>query len=349
MSSLKRPELKNCGILWGDGNIRTAWTQFADDATVINGTLNETQFMLNLFQRWTNWADLIIRPDKCCVYAATKRNGLYQQITQSLSVDGKAIPAVQIGESFTYLGHNFAFATELVSAKAGLLATMHEIIKLVDELQITPLLKMHALNLQLKAKLSFALGQYAIGSTWISQHLDTLVSEKVRSWLSLPPCASAHHLPLPASKLGHELVLPSLLYEQSQAGTRLTLAQSKDPNIRTLFEIDRNPRIDSLLQLDQPRSATQKYIKKKQHEAQIIKQNLLTDQNLTILQLKASLSGKELKSWSEHIEQLTPSIANFARRGLIRCLPTQANLQNGIKQLGMRAQTAATEKLIDMF
>ena len=186
---------------------------------------------------------------------------------------------------------------------------------------------MHALNLQLKAKLSFALGQYAIGSTWISQHLETLVSEKVRSWLSLPPFASAHHLPLPASKLGHDLVLPSLLYEQSQAGTRLTLAQSKDPNIRTLFEIDRNPRIDSLLQLDQPRSATQKYIKKKQHEAQIIKQNLLTDQNLTILQLKASLSGKELKSWSEHIEQLTPSIANFARRALIRCLPTQANLQ----------------------
>src|ERR1043165_9216265 len=126
MSSLKRPELKNCGILWGDGNIRTAWTQFADDAIVISGTLNETQFMLNLFQRWTNWADLIIRPDKCCAYAASKRNGLYQQITQSLSVDGKAIPAVQIGESFTYLGHNFAFATELVSAKAGLLAKMHK-------------------------------------------------------------------------------------------------------------------------------------------------------------------------------------------------------------------------------
>jgi hypothetical protein len=77
MSTLNRPETQCRGVIWGDGRTRSLWAQFADDAAVISDNAQEAQLLLNLFQRWTTWADLVIRPDKCHCYAASKRNGLY--------------------------------------------------------------------------------------------------------------------------------------------------------------------------------------------------------------------------------------------------------------------------------
>ena len=42
--------------------------------------------------------------------------------------------------------------------------------------------------------------------------------------------------------------------------------------------------------------------------------------------LRSALSKKELESWSKHISVVTPAIANFARKALLRCLPTNSNL-----------------------
>jgi zinc-binding in reverse transcriptase len=38
------------------------------------------------------------------------------------------------------------------------------------------------------------------------------------------------------------------------------------------------------------------------------------------------MSATELIEWSKHIALTTPSVANFARKALIRCLPTNSNL-----------------------
>src|SRR5688572_20452247 len=107
MTTLNRSETQCRGVIWGDGRTRSLWTQFADDAAVISDNAQEAQLQLDLFQRWTTWADLIIRPDKCHCYAASKRNGLYQQIKPTFSIDWNNIPSIDIGGSMTYLVHQF--------------------------------------------------------------------------------------------------------------------------------------------------------------------------------------------------------------------------------------------------
>ena len=90
--------------------------QFADDAAIIADKLTDAQLRLDLFHRWTSWADLSIRPDKCFAYAAAHKNEKYQQIKPSLSVNNINIPTIEYGSSMTYLGHNFHFKEALTSA-----------------------------------------------------------------------------------------------------------------------------------------------------------------------------------------------------------------------------------------
>ena len=247
MLSLKQPELNSLGILWGNGSVRSLWSQFADDAAITCDSLKSAQHLINLFQRWTLWADFTIRPDKCICYGAAKVNGRYQQILPSLSVNGIKIDPVPLQSSFTYLGHQFSFARNVESARVKLLELTRDSITTADNLPITPLLKCSSLNLLLRAKLSFVLRHVNVGHTWLTQSLDTLVTNKVRTWLGMPPCATAHYVPLPKSKLGLEIVLPSLLAEQCRTAASLSLQTSNDPDTVTL---------SSLLHLTQPATAT---------------------------------------------------------------------------------------------
>ena len=48
------------------------WFQFADDAAVITVQEPENQILLNRFSIWHNWADMIIRVDKCIAFGIKK-------------------------------------------------------------------------------------------------------------------------------------------------------------------------------------------------------------------------------------------------------------------------------------
>ena len=134
----------------------------------------------------------------------------------------------------TYLGRKFSFSSDLSTAKKLLQEKMAEALALVDSFPISPLQKCHALNLQLRAHLSFTLGHYTVSQTWIKANLDNAVSQKVRKWLDLPPNATAHFLPLPHKWLGLDLILPSMLAEACQLNTALALRHSRDPKMGQL-------------------------------------------------------------------------------------------------------------------
>ena len=48
------------------------WFQFADDAAVVSGQEKENQMLLNRFTIWCQWAQMIIRVDKCSTFVYTK-------------------------------------------------------------------------------------------------------------------------------------------------------------------------------------------------------------------------------------------------------------------------------------
>jgi len=147
MSTISNPDIQSRGILWGDGFTKSLWAQFADDAAIISDNYSETQLLINIFQQWTAWADLTIRPDKSHAYAAAQRNGGYQLILPTFSVNDTQIPAINLGEHMTYLGRHFSFTTDAEMAKSNLINNSNEAINFAHMLPITPAQKCTALNL----------------------------------------------------------------------------------------------------------------------------------------------------------------------------------------------------------
>jgi len=326
MSTLSNPQIQSHGILWGDGFTRSLWTQFADDAAVVCDKLKETQLILSFFQRWTAWADLIIRPDKSFAYAAAQRSGRYQQIQPSFTINGTVIPAIESGGFMTYLGRRFSFAADLDLAKKILTDSTNEALRFVNDLPISPMQKCHALNLQLRAHLSFPLSHYSVSKTWIKANLDSLVTGQVRRWFDLPPSTTAHFMPLPLKRLGLDLILPSMLSAICQLSTSMALHHSKDTNMRTLGTLHRTKTpFRDLVDMASKKDAAEA-AKSAQLADRLQKLDDLTVQSTLLKSLRSTLTGSELTNWSNHISLISPTISNFARKALLRCLPTNSNL-----------------------
>ena len=49
------------------------WFQFADDITIVTALEKDNQLLCNGFMKWTTWADLIVRDDKCHTFGIKKQ------------------------------------------------------------------------------------------------------------------------------------------------------------------------------------------------------------------------------------------------------------------------------------
>lgn len=186
--------------------------------------------------------------------------------------------------------------------------------------------KCHALNLQLRAHLTFTLSHYTVSKTWIKANLDNVVTGKVRRWLDLPPNATAHFIPLPHKWLGLDLVLPSMLSEVCQLNTTLALHHSSDPRMAVLNRLtnDRVPFCEQLAAASKKNAMDA--AKNTQLNRHLEQMDSLRVQSILHIALRSALTATELTNWSTHLALISPNISNFARKALIRCLPTNSNL-----------------------
>ena len=82
--------------------------QFADDAAVVTGLEHENQVLLNAFNSWCTWADMVIRVDKCHSFGMKKVGSSSRQYKPKLYINNELIPAIDINQSsFKYLGRHF--------------------------------------------------------------------------------------------------------------------------------------------------------------------------------------------------------------------------------------------------
>ena len=83
--------------------------QFADDAAVVTGQESENKFLLNRFSIWCNWADMIIRVDKCITFGIGKSLTTSIQFQPQLVINSALVPQVKANESIRYLGRYYDF------------------------------------------------------------------------------------------------------------------------------------------------------------------------------------------------------------------------------------------------
>ena len=98
MTTLAQPKYRGLGYIWGTGKTVCfrAWMQFADDAVVISSSEKNAQTLLQVFNAWCVWANMIVRVDKCITFGMKKEStGVYAQYCPKLAVGEEQIPAVK--------------------------------------------------------------------------------------------------------------------------------------------------------------------------------------------------------------------------------------------------------------
>jgi hypothetical protein len=112
------------------------WFQFADDAAVISSQERENQMLLNRFTIWCQWANMIIRVDKCSTFAIKKQLTKSIQYLPKLFVNNNLVPRTEMGKSFRYLGRYFDFNMSDEEHKSELLDVFNYIMNKINELPL---------------------------------------------------------------------------------------------------------------------------------------------------------------------------------------------------------------------
>ena len=80
------------------------------------------KMLLNVFNKWCNWAGLIICIDKCSTFGIKKNGNLSTQFKQYLKVNNEVIPPVKLNETFTYFGKTFLHTMSVEKVKTELVS-----------------------------------------------------------------------------------------------------------------------------------------------------------------------------------------------------------------------------------
>ena len=133
---IKSDKYKQLGFSPRDGNDRmfqpVHWFQFADNAAVVTGGEKENQILLNCFSRWCQWANFIVRVDKCVTFCVKKHSTRSLQFPSKLFICNQIVPAVKNGDSFKYLGRFFDFEMSNQDHKSKLVSLLSTLMKDID-------------------------------------------------------------------------------------------------------------------------------------------------------------------------------------------------------------------------
>ena len=96
IQSIKAEKFEQLGFSDHDGTNHlfnpVHWFQFADDAAVISSSERENQLLLNWFTRWCQWAEMVIRVDKCTTFGIKKFSTCSMQFQPKLIINNETVP-----------------------------------------------------------------------------------------------------------------------------------------------------------------------------------------------------------------------------------------------------------------
>ena len=141
------------------------WFQFADDLAITASTGKDNRLLLNVFNRWCNWAGLIICLDKCSAFRIKKNGNLSTQFKPYLKVNNEVIPPVKLNETFTYLGKTFSYTMSVDKVKAELISDFNSYIDTINRLPLHPKNKLNIITRYVYSKVKWRFSIYKLGET----------------------------------------------------------------------------------------------------------------------------------------------------------------------------------------
>ena len=182
-----------------------SWFQFADDTCIVSAHEEDNQLLCNAFTKWTVWADLKIRVDKCHTIGMRKFGSIHKQYEPVINICHERIPPLKDGEEFIYLGkvYNYEMGTE--TEKDNLTTELKKYLEKIDLLPLHSKFKIEIVQSYVYSKFRWRFTIYPLTETWISNNIDNNINRYVRKWLQIPISGNITHLRLPKKKLGMNL------------------------------------------------------------------------------------------------------------------------------------------------
>ena len=298
------------------------WFQFADDAAVISSQEKENQMLLNRFTIWCQWANMIIRVDKCSTFEIKKQLTKSVQYLPKLFVNNRLVPRIEMGESFRYLGRYFNYDMSEEKHKSEIYDLFSDTMSKIDELLLHPNNKILLYSRYLLSKISWDLTVSDISKTWISETLDSIASKYIRKWLELPVSATLSNVLLPQNRFGLNIILPSTKFIQCQTVSRLALKYSPNEDIKNLWTVTKTSRN---IQYDIYKD-TKDVLKAIRNENEDRLQNHLISQGSFFRNIIDNSTSTFNCLWSSAQSKLPQNIFNFTVRYINNALPTRKNL-----------------------
>ena len=324
IQSLKQEKYQTFGASVLDGFAPRNWFQFADDAAATTALESENQLLVNLFSRWCNWADLIIRPDKCHSFGMRKSNTKSIQYSPKIYINNELVKSVKPEESFLYLGRYFDFNMSEKDHKSVLQEKVKEFMEKIDSLDVHPKNKLLIYQRYVLGKISWHLTVTKISITWIKENLDNTIHNYIRSWLELPVSGTLKIASLSKARYGLNIIDVSTRFTQCQHTFRSKIKESTNSNIRKLHEVTKK---GTTLPADSYTSTRDAIKKIRQKTEETIQENLTT-QSLVIKSIWEQGNSKHNKNWCKVLDSLPRNIYSFVTRYLSNTL---ANGTNAVK------------------
>ena len=177
---------------------------------------------------------MVIRVNKCSTFGIKKSSTSSIQYLPKLLINQAAVPTVEMGKSFKYLGRYFNFSMDSVDHMSEVLGLINDLSSKIDAIPCHPKNKLLLYHRFVLSNLSWHFTISDLSKTWIVENIDRLVSRYVRQWLELPISATLSSLLISKSKYGLSLILPSTKCMQCQVVIRNALKSSPNSDINHL-------------------------------------------------------------------------------------------------------------------
>ena len=318
---IKTPAFEQFGYKYVKIFTSRHWYQFADDAAAVTSLESENQILLNAFGRWCTWANMVVRVDKCHTFGMKKVRSAEKQTKPNLFINNKKVRAIEIGDSFMYLGRSFNFSMSSDHHKDKLIAKINEYMKDIDYLPLHPRFKVMIYNRFVLSKISWDLTISDITTTWVQQNLNGIVAKYIRTWLEFPISGTLRIVTLSKKRHGLNVVMPSARHLQCQVTYRNIQRASPNADVREIHSITSSKGTN--MHADQFRNTKAALQAIRENTVKDI--NKLSTQSLIIKSIWEHALQSMHRDWFRAIDSLPRSIYNFTQRYLSNCLPNRSN------------------------
>ena len=332
IQTIKNKKIECLGYSYHEALRPKHWFQFADDTAIVTALEQDNQLLCNAFTKWSSWADLSIRVEKCHTFGIKKSSTASVQYQPRILVNNKPIPPTDIDDNFTYLGKDFNFNMSNDHIKSDLINYVSDVLIKCHSLPLTPLNKLSVIQRYVYSKLRWKFSIYDLTETWVVRNIDNQISKFVRLWLRLHAGANLTHISLQSKKLGLRFTFAKKIYQQCKLSVRRILKMSKNTEIRKLYEITSNENVRS----DEIINSCKDPVTIKTRSANLLRNKIdkstwndfmsLKEQNKLISHLVKECPVKMITIWQCLVRNLPSNIFQFCRRALILSLPNNSNL-----------------------